>query len=510
MTPEAMLKLAKVRWEHESTRRGQIEKIIALVMPYREASGETTAKDNFDQVFDSTAMNAAMRFAGRMADQLQDPVELEPGPTLTAEQREALAPALKNASRIVAGGLATGEWVNAAHEVSLDLLTGQGACLVLPGDDEDIVQFMPCPTVECCFQEDARGKISFVGWRRSLERAAVFDAWPGAEAKIAAAEGKTKSQTSEPAGQTARLTVWHMARRVGSGVAVKWIYQVVVDLQDGVLLDELSSKTCPFLTPRFYKVPGMARGFGPLDLIYPDARVVSKGKEMLLRKAAVDLMGIYTWKGDGVFSPEMASFEPGAFWEVGSMGGPFGASVQRMDVGGPMDLTLLGIENAQEAIREGLVDRAEVPEDGKVRSPTEIVSRARRIVRDWQGVAGRLIFELVVPLHRRMIEIMIGKKLLNEALKIDHLQIQVKIISVLTASQRLAEVERITEYLQMVGGLLGPEQMALGVAVEDVPEQLGRIMNVPPELLRTKDARTRLQQMAAQIAQGPQSPESMP
>jgi len=447
-----------------------------------------------DQVFDHTAIDSAFRFAGKVQQDFwpagQENFKLEPGPLVMDErEREEFAKQLGPISKVAQAFFEDGDWDMAFHEMALDLSAGTGAILMNPTDEPDLLwEPISVPINELLIEQGPNNKLSGIFWTRKMTVRVLFDTWP---------EGKFGFDLKEayrlkPEGELEVNvdTVYDRKSR-------RWHMLVWCNKQDTIIFSS-QSRTCPWLIPRYFRVPGETMGRGPVMLAMPTIKTVNTAARLQLQAAAIAMLGIYTAIDDGVFNPDLAAVQPGVFWKVARNGGTLGPSVNRFP-DPRLDLQNIVLNDLRMGVKATMMDQS-LPADGAaVRSATEILERVKRLASDHLGAYGRLIKEVTIPAIKRVLELAYNRGLIRNEIPIDQLITKVKIQSPLSIAREAQRIEKIIQWLQMVLMILqqGASRVAhIEVALSDIGRQLG----VPDNYIVTSDERKKMDEAAAQTA----------
>lgn len=520
MTPDHVKDL-KARVQEMREKRvlydAQLRDIYDYILPFRDstfdqaggASGgqKTEGAKRLDKVFDSTAPKAAFRFAGRMQQDLtplfQPFFSLEAGPLIQGEDaKKQLTEKLQGLSSVVQGLLAGSSFHQRIHELYLDLYAGTGCMLIMPGDDVDLVRFRTVPITEVSLDEGPFGDIWHVEWRRKFRYSDFPGMWP--KAKFSDELAKRIKDSPRDKGEVSQYTYYDPADK--QWCLVVWCHAD----RDDAILHKQHFRVCPWITPRFFVVPGEAYGRGPAHLALPGVKTLNKARELALYAAAFAVMGIFTRRNDGVFNPETARFAPNSFWTVAYNGGPLGPTIQRLDIPKDFDISSVVMQEERDQVRQALFDDALPPDAGAVRSATEIAERIKRYSTDFGGVSGRLTLELIKPLVQRIIDILDEKGLMPVKLSIDDLQTKVRIIAPIAVGQQADKIQAAIETIQMASMAAGPQAALLAYKVEDLLPQIGRWRGVDEEYIRGPGERQELQKMVAGMIAQQQQAEAAP
>lgn len=477
-----------------------LNELYEYVIPYRAPAGTPAASTTgrVDRIFDGTASKAAFRFAGRMSQDVtpafQRFFELKIGPYLEVQgdEKKALEEELALISTKVSAVLEGADFAVAAGEMYLDLFGGTGAML-MPESDREVMRFVSVPIGELALREDGFGKVNGIYWEKTYPAEDVPGLWPKDKVKISAEFKKIIDDAPE-------TPVKIMQASEFNADTGQWSFSGFRSdkCEEGAIY-ETTENTCPWLTPRFYKVPGEPMGRGPGLMGLPTAKTLNKVTELTIKAAAFAILGLWIYKNDRVFNPKTAVMKPGAMWAVGSTGGQMGASVQRLDVPGRFDISNIILQDLREAVKQIMLDDTLPPDSGSVRSATEIVERMKRLAADLSSAYARLVLEIIRPLIQRVIDVLYRRKLIKTQLKIDQLLLKVDVVSPIAKMQQAQDVSSIVEWLQIQLSLGGMELTMLTSKVEDIFADIGRKLGVSEKYIRGDNEKKQIMQVVAGV-----------
>lgn len=479
-----------------------LDEAYQYAIPFRKsAHRDGKGSVRVDQVFDHTAIDSAFRFAGKVQQDFwpagQDNFSLEPGPiVIDPAEREQVSQqfGLESLTKVAQAFFDDGDWDMAFHEMALELSAGNGAILMNSSDEDDrLWEPISVSIDELLWEAGPNNRISGIFWDRRMSLRMLFDTWP--EGKFSQTLRDRFATKPEDEILVHVDTVWERKQK-------RWTMNVWTKEQE-TLVFVSQSRTCPWLTPRYFRVPGEVMGRGVVMLAMPTIKTTNTAARLQLMAAAIAMFGIYTAVDDGVFNPDLAPIEPGAFWKVARNGGVLGPSINRFP-DPRLDLSNLVLKEMQMGIKATMMDQALPPEAAAVRSATEIMERVKRLAADHLGAYGRLIKEITVPAVKRVLELAYDRGLVPAEVPIDQLLVKVRVKSPLALAREAQRIERIVQWLQMVlmtAAQLGAPQMAMRVAkVETVLADIGRDMGVPSPYIVTADERAQMDQQEAQAA----------
>ena len=502
---------AKAAWLVKDQWRSQLDDAYSLAMPMRNLyDQESPGAVKNDRVFDSTLSTSTVHFANRVQSNLvpagQKWAKLFAGPMTPSAFRDEMQKLLDETMEIFFALLATSNFDTAVNEFLLDLAVGLGVMLILPGTNENPLQFTPVPQVQVALQEGPWNTVTEVYRKHELEARNVERQWPdmdkptGWDAWLSEANNRNKKiQINEATYQEENGGPWYYDVVLTNGVGpfnVKPIRIVEREYKDN-----------PWIIARWVKVSGEVQGRGPVLFALPDAKVLNKLKELILRHASLAVAGIWAARDDGVLNPRTVRIVPGAVIPVQSTGGQFGSSLQPLRPAGDLQVAELLKQDLTANIKKVMLDD-KLPEDtAAVKSATEIMHRIRELQQDIGAPFGRLITEFIQPLLQRCLNILLDLGFLNRTIQgiglprfqIDGRWISVQVNAPLAQSQNLNEVEAIVQWAEL-NNAINPQAFLMRAKTEMIPEVTGLKLGIPQKLIREEDEQQAIALAAQQIA----------
>lgn len=498
---------AKRAWVTKQLFDPLLDDAYDYILPYRGGGKyrkENQGASKIDKLFDGTGPQAAMRFAGRVQSDLTPPFQdfflLETGPGADRVlqnlgiDKSAFVKELQKTRDVVHAVTHSGQFHVASHEMYQDLFVGTGALLMEESDDpEELIRDVAVPAHEIALDTDGYGRVAGVYWQRDWKAGDIEETWQkGNFSESLRKLMKDKSDTDVPILQA---TVYDRAKRI-------WRLSVL-DMRDKQSSGPIHTKeyrTNPWLTPRFWVVPGEPYGRGPGLIGLPYVKTLNKARELHLHAAAFALLGVHTYRADGLFNPDTVRWEPGALIPVGSNGGSMGPTLQSLNIPNRFDISQIVIADEREQAQIAMLDHSLPPEDGAVRSATEIAQRMKRMGQDLGGAYARLALEVIVPLVRRRIDILQARGAIPNKIPIDQLLVALKITSPIAQTQRANKVQPRVDFMQIIASLLGPSAVPLVANVEKLLPEIGRDLGVDEQYIRSEAEQGVLQQLVDQLA----------
>ena len=177
-----------------------------------------------------------------------------------------------------------------------------------------------------------------------------------------------------------------------------------------------------------------------------------------------------------------------------------GPTLQSLNIPNRFDISQVVIADEREQAQIAMLDHSLPPEDGAVRSATEIAGRMKRTAQDLGGAYSRLGLEVVVPVVRRRIDILQSKGIIPNTIPIDQLLVALKVTSPIAQTQNANKVQPRVDFMQIVASLLGPQAVPMVANVERMLPQIGRDLGLQETELRSEKEQAMLQQWVDQMA----------
>lgn len=470
---------------------------------YRRAEGENKSAYNWDSAAQVSVIRAANRLSSDFTPQFQNWIEIGLGPAAeqmaddafeaaVGQSKEQAKLELEGVTRIVQAVFNGPGFPTASNETYIDWHYGQGGMKIMPNEDfvGEPVIFEAMPLSHFYAYEGPNGRLDRWFFWHTIRADAIQTQWPDA---ILTEKLKEEAAKDKPGECKLASVVYRDYDEKERPFRYEVFHQKG---EDKARIVERQSRTGPFVTPRYSKLPGENRGRGPIIFALPDIRTANKIVELTLRAVAIAVAGVYTATENGVNGA--VAIRPYSIIKVRRNGGPDGPSLQRLDNPQRIDFGELVLETLHENIKKIVGDNSLPPEAGPIRTATEFIQRARELVADQAGGLGRLYAEFIIPATQRVVDILEAKQILpTDGLKIDQFLIEARMTSPLAQGQAMSEVENIVRFMEMLRAVGGDELMAYEIDVEKAAPRIGDLMNVPQDVRTTKEQKVQLKKAAA-------------
>ncbi|RCK32034.1 head-to-tail joining protein [Thalassospira xiamenensis] len=458
-----------------------------FALPQRNGASEqpvaSGGEKKFDRVFDATAPDAVEQLAASLMAEITPPsggwFTFEPGGNVADADRDILTARLARAASILQGHFDRSNFAVEMHQAFLDLVTAGTACLRLEADDflsPSAFRFGAVPLRDVAFEERHDGRMDAVFRKFSLTRDEIARQWP--EAKL--------PRDDRDAGDSPKR--YAVVEAVLPDPGAFGGYQLCVFFEDGGqvsgglagedgVIHRDRFDVSPYIAFRWMKAPGEVYGRSPVMKALPDIKTANKVVELVLKNASIAVTGIWQADDDGVLNPAAIRLVPGSIIPkaVGSAG------LTPLDAPGRFDVSDLVLSDLRDRIRRCLLADRLGQSDQPGMTATEVLERASENARLLGATYGRLQAELLYPLIRRAIHILVRRGELPD-MPLDGDVVQLRHSAPLAQLPKRVQAGQAMDWLSRIA-TLGPE--ALGeVDMPHMVRWLADQFGVPDHLLR--------------------------
>ena len=492
---DAHRKRAARAWEIRDQWSQTLYDVYDFVAPTRLSTRQTTRAPGarVNRMFDSTAMVSMFRFSKRVAKDYfsGDWFRLKAGAFFDAQDqniKDNAALEAEKVTKLVGHVFTYPEWGAALKETLQDAYLSTGFLFILEGDDEKPVRFVTASLDECALDLGPYRDVSGIFFKRKWTYRAIAENWPKGDFDDATRQKIDTSPEEEV--EVAQDVVYEYSKKL-------WVLRVYIHDSAQGFIHEESSKTCPCVTPRLITLPGQVYGYGPGLLGLPTVKTLNKAMELQLRAAALAMAGIFTRVDDGVFNPDTARVEPGAFWTVARNGGVLGPSIQKLEPPGDLNLGNIILSELRTQVQTIGEDTQLPPDTNSPRSAIEIAERIKRVAADQTGDEV-LLSEIGIPAVNRVMELLHRKHILQKSIRIDGMFLGMELSSPAALAQKASPITAIVSWLQLIQAI-DPQMMQFMTDVGQTFADIGANMGVPAHNIIPSGTREQLQKAAAAV-----------
>ncbi|MCC6598518.1 MAG: head-tail connector protein [Alphaproteobacteria bacterium] len=478
---QARLQLVLHRFEAARKKRAHWENLwqecYDYALPQRGgftgSAGEGQSQTG--RIYDATAMDAADQLAASILGNLT-PIwsqwfGLKPGPDLSPQEAENLAPILERAGKTIQDHFDRSNFAVEIHQCYLDLIVGGTASLFFeeaePGSFSAF-RFSAVPLSHVVLEEGENGVLDGVFRQMEMTIEQISARYPLAE--IPASISKRAARDPQE-----RFRVLEAV--LPDGLAYGYHACLMEEGAEPALLSAGRFAQSPAISFRWLKSAGEIYGRSPIMTALPDIKTANKVVELILKNASIAVTGIWQADDDGVLNPANISLVPGSIIPkaVGSAG------LQPLQMPGRFDISQLVLESLQSRIRHALLADRLAPVVGPRMTATEVLERSAEMSLLLGATYGRLQSELLTPLIKRAFAILKRRGEVPD-IALDGRLVAVDYRSPLARYQGQRNVQNTLSWISSVLAM-GPEA-ASAINLPQAARFLGEALGVPSDLVR--------------------------
>lgn len=474
---EIMLKRRDAATRYRDEWVGLWDECYDYALPQRGGfqSPLSAGKQRNSRIYDATAMDAAEKLAASLLGNLTPTWSqwfgLKPGPDLSPEEADALAPVLEQAAKTMQAHFDRSNFAVEIHQCYLDLVVGGTAAISFEESDVgefSAFRFNAVPLKSIALEEGVSGYLDGAFRAIPMTFDMITDRYP--EAQIPSSI--IKRAVADP---QARFDVIEAVVPEG----LRYAYSAILTEDEGspILLQKGMFNQSPIMAFRWLKSPGEIYGRSPIMKALPDIKTANKVVELILKNASIAVTGIWQADDDGVLNPANIELTPGSIIPkaVGSKG------LQPLEMPGRFDVSQLVLESLQTRIRHALLADKLAPISSPRMTATEVIERSAEMSLLLGATYGRLQSELLTPLIKRAFAILRRRGEVPD-IALDGRLVAVDYRSPLARAQGQRNVQNTLSWLNTVLGM-GTDG-AMSVDVPAAVRFLAEALAVPSDLVR--------------------------
>ena len=482
------------------------EECYEYALPQRESFYyEEAGQRRDDKIFDETAVVGVQEFASRLQSGLVPNfarwADLVSGSEVPPEQRDEVDNELDDVTEYVFEVIQNSNFAQEVHESFMDLAVGTGILCVEEGDAVNPVVFSAIPLPHVVLDTGPDDRIDHVYRERKKVK---FDHLP-----VMYPNATFDQKVMNQMGKEAETTVLEVVCLDYDKKNEEAYYHYAICLKTETVLHKKEMKglgSNPFVCFRWSKCAGEVYGRGPLINGLAAIKTTNLTIEMILENAQMSISGIYQMEDDGVINPDTINLVPGSIIPkaMGSSG------LQPINAAGRFDVAQLILSDMRLNIKRALYNDMLGNPDKTPATATEVAERMADLSRRIGAAFGRLQAELVQPVLQRVIYIL-KKQGRIEVPTVNGREVKIKSVSPLAQAQANQDISSVARFLELVGGVFGPEMLQLLIDGEQTAIHLAKKFGVPESLIRDEEQRKQIAALAQQMAmQQQQQQQGMP
>lgn len=467
ITPASIQKRASASMGLQTSWHSLLTDAYDYFLPQREVlNSHSPGQKKMDKIFDSTAIVGTKEFANRMQANITPiwrnwatfelSADLQQALKAQGEDTQKIRLQLQDAARVVFDYLNHSNFATQINEAYLDLVIGTACMMVNESDDPvKLIEFQTLPQVDIGYEAGPAGNVEHVFKNIEVVARNVERKFPGIELTE-----KLKEQVKND--PESKMPFIHCM--IFDGEAREYWSLLLPKGSDVFVWSQQYDEFGPWVVGRWSVISGEIRGRGPALDVLPDVKSLNKIKEFALRKAAIDLSGIWTAVDDGVTNPYTIRIQPGIVIPVGT-NDRTSPSLQRLDTTNDLQMTQFVVSEMQTNIKRTLFNDLRDP-NGPVRSATEIATDSRDLAQRMGSAFGRIQTEMLEPILNRVISILKKHGKIPD-IQVDGKSVTIKFTSPLSRAQDTEDLLAVQQAVQFVVETTGPENAMVAFKIKE-------------------------------------------
>jgi hypothetical protein len=489
--------------EQRSTWESHWQECADFMQPRKaEITNERARGDKRNiQIFDSTAIHALELLASSLQGMLTSSANRWFSLRYKEDQLNGIDEAkewLEDVTDKMYTAFARSNFQQEIFEAYHDLITFGTACMMIEGDEDQILRFSTRHIKELYVQENDKGFIDTVYRRFKMPAHAAVEKF-GLE-NLSLETGKLfKKEPFEKIElvHVARpRTIYNENKLDKKNMPFQSIY---FEFGSGHIIDIGGFKELPYVVPRYLKASTEIYGRSPAMNALPDCKVLNKMVETAMKAAAKQVDPPLLVPDDSMLSPIRMSAGSLNYYRSGSRD-----RIEPLNIGQATTVTLNAENQRRDAIQKTFhIDQLMISSQRSM-TATEVIQRNEEKMRILGPALSRLQSELLQPMILRVFNIMLRNKLFLVAPEVlSNQEIDIEYVSPMALAQRSQELQSLIRGLELFGqvGQIAPVQDYIDE--NGLVKQIINLLGLPAKMIKS-DAQVqqvREQRAAAQAQQ---------
>ena len=496
--------------EQRSTWESHWQECADFMQPRKaEITNERARGDKRNlQIFDATAIHALELLASSLQGMLTSSANRWFSLRYKEDQLNDIDEAkewLEDVTDKMYTAFARSNFQQEIFEAYHDLITFGTACMMIEGDEDQILRFSTRHIKELYIQENDKGFIDTVYRRFEIPVHAAVEKF-GLE-NLSLETGKLfKKEPFEKIElvHVARpRTIYNENKLDKKNMPFQSIY---FEFGSGHIIDIGGFKELPYVVPRYLKASTEIYGRSPAMNALPDVKVLNKMVETAMKAAAKQVDPPLLVPDDSMLSPIRMSAGSLNYYRSGSRD-----RIEPLNIGQATSVTLNQENQRREAIQKTFhIDQLMISSQRSM-TATEVIQRNEEKMRILGPALSRLQSELLQPMILRVFNIMLRNKLFQVAPEVlANQEIDIEYVSPMALAQRSQELQSLVRGLELFTqiGQIAPVQDYIDE--NGLVKQIINLLGLPAKMIKS-DAQVQQvrEQRAAAQAQAMQMQQAM-
>ena len=496
--------------EQRSTWESHWQECADFMQPRKaEITNERARGDKRNlQIFDATAIHALELLASSLQGMLTSSANRWFSLRYKEDQLNDIDEAkewLEDVTDKMYTAFARSNFQQEIFEAYHDLITFGTACMMIEGDEDQILRFSTRHIKELYIQENDKGFIDTVYRRFKIPVHAAVEKF-GLE-NLSLETGKLfKKEPFEKIElvHVARpRTIYNENKLDKKNMPFQSIY---FEFSSGHIIDIGGFKELPYVIPRYLKASTEIYGRSPAMNALPDVKVLNKMVETAMKAAAKQVDPPLLVPDDSMLAPIRMSAGSLNYYRAGSRD-----RIEPLNIGQATSVTLNQENQRRDAINKTFhIDQLMISSQRSM-TATEVIQRNEEKMRILGPALSRLQSELLQPMILRVFNIMLRNKLFQVAPEVlSNQEIDIEYVSPMALAQRSQELQSLVRGLELFTqiGQIAPVQDYIDE--NGLVKQIINLLGLPAKMIKS-DAQVQQvrEQRAAAQAQAMQMQQAM-
>ena len=496
--------------EQRSTWESHWQECADFMQPRKaEITNERARGDKRNlQIFDATAIHALELLASSLQGMLTSSANRWFSLRYKEDQLNDIDEAkewLEDVTDKMYTAFARSNFQQEIFEAYHDLITFGTACMMIEGDEDQILRFSTRHIKELYIQENDKGFIDTVYRRFKIPVHAAVEKF-GLE-NLSLETGKLfKKEPFEKIElvHVARpRTIYNENKLDKKNMPFQSIY---FEFGSGHIIDIGGFKELPYVVPRYLKASTEIYGRSPAMNALPDVKVLNKMVETAMKAAAKQVDPPLLVPDDSMLSPIRMSAGSLNYYRSGSRD-----RIEPLNIGQATTVTLNQENQRREAIQKTFhIDQLMISSQRSM-TATEVIQRNEEKMRILGPALSRLQSELLQPMILRVFNIMLRNKLFQVAPEVlANQEIDIEYVSPMALAQRSQELQSLVRGLELFTQISQIAPVQDYIDENGLVKQIINLLGLPAKMIKS-DAQVQQvrEQRAAAQAQAMQMQQAM-
>ena len=496
--------------EQRSTWESHWQECADFMQPRKaEITNERARGDKRNlQIFDATAIHALELLASSLQGMLTSSANRWFSLRYKEDQLNDIDEAkewLEDVTDKMYTAFARSNFQQEIFEAYHDLITFGTACMMIEGDEDQILRFSTRHIKELYIQENDKGFIDTVYRRFKIPVHAAVEKFGLENLSLETGKlfKKEPFQKIELVHVARPRTIYNENKLDKKNMPFQSIY---FEFGSGHIIDIGGFKELPYVVPRYLKASTEIYGRSPAMNALPDVKVLNKMVETAMKAAAKQVDPPLLVPDDSMLSPIRMSAGSLNYYRSGSRD-----RIEPLNIGQATTVTLNQENQRREAIQKTFhIDQLMISSQRSM-TATEVIQRNEEKMRILGPALSRLQSELLQPMILRVFNIMLRNKLFQVAPEVlANQEIDIEYVSPMALAQRSQELQSLVRGLELFTQISQVAPVQDYIDENGLVKQIINLLGLPAKMIKS-DAQVQQvrEQRAAAQAQAMQMQQAM-